>query len=155
MQTNKKAAVSFFTLVGAFFVAVWITIQSAIPGCAPPSGPFTAEAPPEAITCTDTTEISEAEYGKLAEMVNEYPEIARLTTKALWEDFKIGKDEYCDIRQEWKKIAQTSGHNKRKLLAALIQADPEPWESENAGGIKAQVRALIPTTEPPSSESDN
>ena len=111
--------------------------------------------PDVVVTCTDTTEISEAEYGKLAEMVREYPELARLTTKALWEDFKIGKDEYCDIRQEWRKMAQTSGHNKRKLLAALIQADPEPWESENADGIKEQFQSLIPTVAPPSSASGN
>jgi hypothetical protein len=81
-------------------------------------------------------------------MVEEYPELARMTTKALWEDFQVSRKEYCDIHIAWQELGKKTGHNKRKLLRVLITTDPDPWGSENATGVKAQIRGEEPVPFP-------
>ena len=72
-------------------------------------------------------EISEAEYGKLVEMVQGYPELADAAAEALWADFNVTRNEYVAIWRQWRTLCQQTGHNKRMLLHEIITADPDGW----------------------------
>ncbi|GAF69823.1 unnamed protein product, partial [marine sediment metagenome] len=144
--SNKVAGAGVVGVVGTFLVCCFLAIQSVIPGCAPqktanstfmgsavPDMTEAYEVPPESLGrrsqpnyWESTDEITDENYNKLTEMVREYPELSRKTTRALWADFKVSRKEYIDIWRDWREMAQQTGHHKRKLLGLLIRTDPEP-----------------------------
>jgi len=168
--SNKVAGAGVVGVVGTFLVCCFLAIQSVIPGCKPaeqttapvmgsavPDMSEAYEVPPEAMGrpyvpdyWASTDEITDENYNKLTEMVREYPELSRKTTRALWADFKVSRKEYIDIWRDWREMAQQTGHHKRKLLGLLIRTDPDPWAGDGANIIKGEIRGLpVPTLAKP------
>ena len=133
---NKVAVTGFSGVVLAFVVCCTIAVQS-LCGCntsTPKAASnvatvpvMTAETAPTCCPANANAEISEAEYGKLVEMVQGYPELADAAAEALWADFNVTRNEYVAIWRQWRTLCQQTGHNKRMLLHEIITADPDGW----------------------------
>jgi len=176
MVANKAGAAGLGSAIVAFIVCCTIAVQSMIPGCKPIDPEIAklpasqadlpvaaAEAPtaqpatlpvveaavPECRPYYADTEISNVEYGKIVDMVEEYPELAGKVTRAIWADFKVSRREYVAIYQEWQVLCQQTGRNKRRLLHVLIMADPTIWGSQEAGSVKAGIRGTEPAEADP------